>query len=142
MVPAAPPGVNLDPKKSSYKKLSKFLCQKEKAGIIKVKELTKGQSLCLESSSTLYVTCACLSVCASSCSRIKLKEGSGAICNSIHGVRTLCRLSIRSLKISQQHRKYKQRQVTTKDQKFASRQKRSLQLWPGSFCVRDTLYQE
>ena len=99
MVPAAPPGVNLDPKKSSYKKLSKFLCQKEKAGIIKVKELTKGQSLCLESSSTLYVTCACLSVCASSCSKIKLTEG--AICNSIHGVWTLCRLSIGSLKINQ-----------------------------------------
>ena len=45
MIPAAPPGINLDPKKSSHKKLSKFLSRKEKAGIIKVKELTKGKPL-------------------------------------------------------------------------------------------------
>ena len=43
MVKNAAPGVNLDPKKSSFKKLSKFLAGKEKEGIIKVKELQKGQ---------------------------------------------------------------------------------------------------
>ena len=43
MVKNAAPGLNLDPKKSSFKKLSKFLAVKEKEGIIKVKELQKGQ---------------------------------------------------------------------------------------------------
>ena len=43
MVKNAAPGINLDPKKSSFKKLSKFLAVKEKEGIIKVKELQKGQ---------------------------------------------------------------------------------------------------
>ena len=42
MVKNAAPGVILDPKKSSYKKLSKFLAEKEKQGTIKVKELQKG----------------------------------------------------------------------------------------------------
>jgi len=42
MVPNSPPGVVLDPKKSSYKKISKFLAQQEKLGLIKVKELQKG----------------------------------------------------------------------------------------------------
>jgi len=42
MVPNSPPGVVLDPKKSSYKKISKFLAQQEKLGLIKVKELIKG----------------------------------------------------------------------------------------------------
>ena len=42
MVPQAPPGVTLDLKKSSHKKLSKFLARMEKKGIIKIKELQKG----------------------------------------------------------------------------------------------------
>ena len=42
MVKNAPPEVNLDPKKSSFKKLSKFLASQEKTGIIKIKELQKG----------------------------------------------------------------------------------------------------
>ena len=44
MVKNAPPGVNLDPKKSSFKKLSKFLASQEKTGIIKIKELQKGKA--------------------------------------------------------------------------------------------------
>jgi len=42
MMHCAPPGVNLDIKKSSYKKLSKFLAEQVKAGIIQIKELQKG----------------------------------------------------------------------------------------------------
>jgi len=42
MVPACPPDTQLDVKKSSYKKLSKFLEKKERFGVIKIKELTKG----------------------------------------------------------------------------------------------------
>jgi len=42
MVKSAPPGVVLDPKKSSYKKLTKFLANKERHGMIKIKELQKG----------------------------------------------------------------------------------------------------
>jgi len=42
MVPACQPDHQLDVKKSSYKKLSKFLEKKEKFGVIKIKELTKG----------------------------------------------------------------------------------------------------
>lgn len=42
MVPACPPQSQLDVKKSSYKKLSKFLEKKERFGVIKMKELTKG----------------------------------------------------------------------------------------------------
>ena len=41
MVPAVKPE-HLDVKKSSFKKLSKFLSQQSKSGIIKIKELTKG----------------------------------------------------------------------------------------------------
>ena len=44
MVKNTPPGVNLDPKKSSFKKLSKFLAHKEKFGMIKIKELQKGRT--------------------------------------------------------------------------------------------------
>jgi translation initiation factor 2D len=43
MMHCAPPGVNLDIKKSSYKKLSKFLAEQEKAGIMQIKELQKGK---------------------------------------------------------------------------------------------------
>ena len=42
MVPACPPDCQLDVKKSSFKKLSKFLEKKERFGLIKMKELTKG----------------------------------------------------------------------------------------------------
>jgi len=42
MVPSCPAGNQLDVKKSSYKKLSKFLEQKEKYGYLNIKELTKG----------------------------------------------------------------------------------------------------
>ena len=42
MVPNAPPNTLLDVKKSSYKKLSKFLEEKEKNGVIHIKELQKG----------------------------------------------------------------------------------------------------
>jgi len=42
MVPACPPDTQLDVKKSSYKKLSKFLEKKERFGVLKIKELTKG----------------------------------------------------------------------------------------------------
>jgi len=42
MVPACPPGKVLDVKKSSFKKLSKFLENKEKHGFLKIKELSKG----------------------------------------------------------------------------------------------------
>lgn len=42
MVSQCPKGKSLDVKKSSYKKLSKFLSEKAKEGIITVKELTKG----------------------------------------------------------------------------------------------------
>jgi len=42
MVPACPPDCQLDVKKSSFKKLSKFLEKKERFGVIKMKELTKG----------------------------------------------------------------------------------------------------
>eukprot|EP00090_Calanus_glacialis_P008779 TRINITY_DN17125_c0_g1_i2.p1 TRINITY_DN17125_c0_g1~~TRINITY_DN17125_c0_g1_i2.p1 ORF type:complete len:597 (-),score=222.65 TRINITY_DN17125_c0_g1_i2:88-1878(-) len=42
MVPACPPDSQLDVKKSSYKKLSKFLEKKEKFGLLKIKELAKG----------------------------------------------------------------------------------------------------
>jgi len=42
MVPACPPDQQLDVKKSSYKKLSKFLEKKERFGLLKIKELTKG----------------------------------------------------------------------------------------------------
>ena len=41
MVPASP-GQQLDIKKSSHKKLSKFLENKEKTGVLKLKELSKG----------------------------------------------------------------------------------------------------
>ena len=39
---ACPPGYTLDVKKSSYKKLSKYLGQKQKEGLLQIKELTKG----------------------------------------------------------------------------------------------------
>jgi translation initiation factor 2D len=42
MVPNAPPNTVLDVKKSSYKKLSKFLEEKERNGVIHIKELQKG----------------------------------------------------------------------------------------------------
>ena len=42
MVTASPPGSTLDIKKSSYKKLSKYLSQKENEGLLQIKELTKG----------------------------------------------------------------------------------------------------
>ena len=42
MVPACLPGKQLDIKKSSYKKLSKFLEKKEKTGLLAIKELSKG----------------------------------------------------------------------------------------------------
>ncbi|TRY72572.1 hypothetical protein TCAL_00197 [Tigriopus californicus] len=42
MVSQCPKGKSLDVKKSSYKKLSKFLSEKSKEGLITVKELTKG----------------------------------------------------------------------------------------------------
>lgn len=42
MTPFCPENKSLDVKKSSYKKLSKFLKQMEKEGFIKVKELSKG----------------------------------------------------------------------------------------------------
>jgi translation initiation factor 2D len=42
MIPACPSGKKLDLKKSSYKKLSKFLSTMENLDIIKVRELTKG----------------------------------------------------------------------------------------------------
>jgi len=42
MMVGCPPDSQLDVKKSSYKKLSKFLEKKEKFGLIKIKELTKG----------------------------------------------------------------------------------------------------
>jgi len=42
MVPACPAKCQLDVKKSSYKKLSKFLEKRERFGVIKMKELTKG----------------------------------------------------------------------------------------------------
>ena len=42
MVPACPPQLQLDIKKSSYKKLSKYLESKQKAGLLKIKELQKG----------------------------------------------------------------------------------------------------
>ena len=42
MVPACPPQLQLDIKKSSHKKLSKFLDSKQKAGLLKIKELQKG----------------------------------------------------------------------------------------------------
>ena len=38
----SPPGENVDVKKSSYKKLSKFLGAMSKQGLIVVKELSKG----------------------------------------------------------------------------------------------------
>lgn len=42
MLPACPPGKQLDLKRSSYKKLSKFLSAMENLDLIKVRELTKG----------------------------------------------------------------------------------------------------
>ena len=42
MVPNAPPDTVLDVKKSSYKKLSKFLEEKERNGVLHIKELHKG----------------------------------------------------------------------------------------------------
>jgi translation initiation factor 2D len=42
MIPACPSGKQLDLKRSSYKKLSKFLSAMENLDIIKVRELTKG----------------------------------------------------------------------------------------------------
>ena len=42
MVAACPPGKQLDIKKSSYKKLSKYLEKKEKTGLLAIKELSKG----------------------------------------------------------------------------------------------------
>ena len=42
MVSASPPGSTLDIKKSSYKKLSKYLNQKENEGLLQIKELAKG----------------------------------------------------------------------------------------------------
>ena len=42
IVAACPPGSTLDVKKSSYKKLSKYLEQKQKEGLLQIKELTKG----------------------------------------------------------------------------------------------------
>jgi len=42
VVPSCPPDHQLDIKKSSFKKLSKFLENKEKVGLLKVKELSKG----------------------------------------------------------------------------------------------------
>ena len=42
IVAACPPGATLDVKKSSYKKLSKYLDQKQKEGLLQIKELTKG----------------------------------------------------------------------------------------------------
>ena len=42
MVKNSPPGIVLDVKKSSYKKLSKFLGRMEKVGVVKLKELQKG----------------------------------------------------------------------------------------------------
>lgn len=42
MVPACPPDQALDVKKSSHKKLSKYLDSKDKLGLLKIKELSKG----------------------------------------------------------------------------------------------------
>ncbi|KAG8238615.1 hypothetical protein J437_LFUL017742 [Ladona fulva] len=42
MIPSCPKGELLDLKKSSYKKLSKFLKEMEEKGVIEVRELTKG----------------------------------------------------------------------------------------------------
>ena len=42
MVGASPPGSALDIKKSSFKKLSKYLDQKQKEGLLQIKELSKG----------------------------------------------------------------------------------------------------
>ncbi|XP_065910424.1 eukaryotic translation initiation factor 2D-like isoform X2 [Dysidea avara] len=42
MIPSCPEGLTLDVKKSSYKKLSKFLEEMQLKGIIEVKELSKG----------------------------------------------------------------------------------------------------
>ena len=42
MVPACPPDQPLDVKKSSHKKLSKYLDSKDKLGLLKIKELSKG----------------------------------------------------------------------------------------------------
>merc|ERR1719460_720987 len=42
IVPASPPGSTLDVKKSSFKKLSKYLDQKQNEGLLQIKELTKG----------------------------------------------------------------------------------------------------
>ena len=42
MVAACPPGKQIDVKKSSYKKLSKYLEKKEKLGLLAIKELSKG----------------------------------------------------------------------------------------------------
>ncbi|CAG2054982.1 unnamed protein product [Timema podura] len=42
MIPACPVGQSIDLKKSSFKKLSKFLSELEQKDLIKVKELTKG----------------------------------------------------------------------------------------------------
>lgn len=42
LLAACPPGRTLDVKKTSYKKLSKFLVEMDSLGIIKVKELNKG----------------------------------------------------------------------------------------------------
>ena len=42
MVAACPPGSSLDVKKSSYKKLSKYLDKKQEEGLLQIKELTKG----------------------------------------------------------------------------------------------------
>ncbi|ELT91730.1 hypothetical protein CAPTEDRAFT_202452 [Capitella teleta] len=42
MLPLCPPGQNIDVKKSSYKKLGKFLQSMQERGMIRVKELSKG----------------------------------------------------------------------------------------------------
>ena len=41
-MPWSPADENLDVKKSSYKKLSKFLGAMQKKGFVKIKELSKG----------------------------------------------------------------------------------------------------
>ncbi|XP_014678119.1 PREDICTED: eukaryotic translation initiation factor 2D-like [Priapulus caudatus] len=42
MLPAVPPGARLDIKKSSYKKLSRFLQAMQREGLVSTKELTRG----------------------------------------------------------------------------------------------------
>eukprot|EP00123_Amoebidium_parasiticum_P001644 comp12794_c0_seq1/m.7935 comp12794_c0_seq1/g.7935 ORF comp12794_c0_seq1/g.7935 comp12794_c0_seq1/m.7935 type:complete len:586 (-) comp12794_c0_seq1:136-1893(-) len=42
LLPARPPGTTLDIKKTSYKKLSKYLLEMQKEGLVKIKEQSKG----------------------------------------------------------------------------------------------------